>query len=253
MQGTAVHLDPNATLVRRTLAEAAPAFTRLASLRFPDPADYDARADVGGMGYLTSGWFDDPLDHTAEAKRTMGALAAATATREMMVKSVQAAQAEPSDGMGQRLTDYFAHAAAAVKVLDGAIGSQGVSLRPMLTVNTMGTAIPTYEVQRQNGVPSWVVTIIRAPDDPWWTPATCSGCVTNFGVYLLDQPYDAGLVRSPDTTMFGATLAARLATANQNGLRHELAVRPWIPDDVDVDAALDRPTGNVHAGAGESR
>src|SRR5262249_25031993 len=152
--------------------------------------------DVEGIGFSA---VDQGYRRAAEAKRTMGAIAAQAAIREMLTNTLRYVRQRDT----YVATTYFRNASQMARVLEAASGGTSVSLRPVI-VPGAGTQ---YEVATRNSKPLYTVSVSFSDDDPWWkTPADCGDfCNTNFFVFATTGALDANLMRddSGATSLYG--------------------------------------------------
>jgi hypothetical protein len=197
-------------LYDRPLEDTLPAYSRNAVQRFPSPWDIQPWADAPSQGFLGS----CPLDGTApscielalDSKRLMGAMAAMSASRLMLMSSLAVLKTQHSEwDEAKRLEDYFAHAEDILRVLDGSIGADGVSLRPSVQ-RTLGTGLQFVTSVTQDpatGDFQWRADVsFPAAGHPFWNRPTGA----SYEVCLLAHPAAGNLATSPDSSFFGTTI-----------------------------------------------
>ena len=195
-----LHVSPNAQFTSRSLAETGPLFAQLAPVRFPTTAEIQRDGlvvDAASLG-MSGNCLINPNcafpSNAAEAKRTMGALAANAATRDMLLDALNALSSTPSANLAQ----YLRFASQLVSKLTGAAGTDGIRIEPNVAVDT---ASPVYDQAPDR---TWFVSVTHAADDPWWT-----GSQT---LYALQGSNVANLAARPEASINGQTLSSLIGT-----------------------------------------
>jgi hypothetical protein len=158
----------------RPLHDIAPTYTRNAVHRFPAPWEFDGRAPAPQLGYLGSCSLlpaSPACPETAlEAKRLMGSTSALAAVRFMLMASLGHLRSGALQWEQARLRDYFVHAPEILRLIDGAIGPDSVSVRPALESITTpeGTSM---EVKASGTDRMWEVAVSfhRDQTTSFWT------------------------------------------------------------------------------------
>jgi hypothetical protein len=241
--GTRLAVQPSSSFVARTLSETEPTYTRLAPFRAPSPFEFTQGSDVGGFGFnggcrltpISTGftWSCSPgTGAAAEQKRTMGAMAAEAAVREMLISTVSFAKSQNSP----RVNDYLKNSASLLKAISANVGDATISIVPILetfgvTADPAASTTPWVgDAVRANGPMRVVMTF----DDASSTAAATKPCVQNPAsctVFAIQGPYAANIGAHPEvlvTVVNGGTtksysLAALVAGAGSRSAKARLA------------------------------
>jgi hypothetical protein len=210
------HLSPHASLNARSLADLVGEFTANAPLRLGSPSEMDDLADVGQFGFGSNACTADSCKFDTfamEVKRTMGAMSAQEATREMLFSTL----AEGSNpGL---LNNYLANVNAMIGVLTGAIGTS-VSIVPEVAenastvdgMNSMGILDQLLDPSG-SGQGLFDVTVTINQGDSFWANAL-SGTGT-YTLYGLTGPYASDLATHPEVASLGGSTFSDLTMAAQ--------------------------------------
>jgi hypothetical protein len=226
----------NAKLVDRDLAEMAQPYLALTRVLLPTAVFPEVKQSLQG--------FPAPDTSTGEDRRRLGAVSALQAVRSILTRARVSANKSkagipPTQGQEDRLDDILAFAPEAVAVIEGAIGSGGVSIVP--------------ELRPSNGtfprVPRYQVEITSSKEDPFWLPS-------GDRLYVVPVPndvYAAALASAPGksgapTRIMDRTLASVFRTRRNSILQMGYADQPaalvgyrWFPNEQGtIDASTQR-------------
>ena len=210
-----LHFDPSARLAGRPLASTAGAFTRLAPLRMPLPTDADPLVDVGALGFngrctIPShpvggpdvGICDANQGQAAEAKRTMGALSAESAVRELVAATLAY---RANIGMTAN-ADYFRRAPAVLDGLGANVGSTtvGVASRVQLTQMTNILNQPLGKTLTSVGGARVTATLDDSGSDASiWKP--CATTPSACKLHAVQGKYAGNLATHPEFSFASVT------------------------------------------------
>lgn len=245
------HLSPQAVLYPRPLTELATAYTANTPIRFAAAEEMTSFfLDDGALGF--NGFCNpaqpasttDPTSPASyscsqsalfprsdDAARTMGAISAQAATRDMLLSALDfigkhANDANPSNT--PVLSSYFAHANQIIGVINGAIGSSlTVSQDPVQTLvhplcgQQCGLTLSGHDASGtllwQTPPPEaahaiWDVTLTFDAGDPWWSSMWKAGAST-YALYALSDSYGADLALHPEAKIGTGTIANDVQSA----------------------------------------
>ncbi len=132
VNGNTIHVSPDTKFVPRQPQSVASVFGRYSNTRFAPAWQIDPTVPSQLQGFSTDsecvpifgGCILIPGGRAAEQQRTMGAIRALVATRELVASAVERLRNPPSTlAPDERLNDYFAHADAIMGVAGGAVGT----------------------------------------------------------------------------------------------------------------------------------
>jgi hypothetical protein len=200
--GAIVHISPNAQFVSRTLAQMGPVYAQAAPLRFPRTSEITADLDSGSLAMAgpcgTMVCVSPYANDAAEAKRTMGALAANAATRDMLLDAMNVTAS------GQNpLLKYFQFGPKIIETLTGAAGIDSVRIATAVRQSPPSSSVPVYNAAGG----TWDVSVTHAADDPWWTQGT------SYLLYALQGPNVSNLAAHQEVTWNGDSLTGRINDA----------------------------------------
>ena len=211
-----IHLSPTARLVPRPPADLSGTYSKNSHLRLATATDLDPLAPSHQQGFSTdyecvelfgicNPFLGRPGGLAAEAERTMGAIPAMAAVRDLVVIAVERlGSLGTADPQRARLDDYFQHSAAIDKIVSTSVGTS-VTLRPVTTFDaTSKTLVVSGDSQ---GSPRWSASVIVDSQDDFWSEP-----VNGELLVLLAAPNDgwaATFAQAQNAHVFGRNAAER--------------------------------------------
>lgn len=201
----AFHLSPGARFVERGPMQIQPLYGHYGYFNMPRTAF--AEDDPSSQGFDSwSGPSGSAAWGTDEAHRLAGSVPALVATREALLDAQDALTQNNPAGT------YFAQANDILKVINAAVGPEGVTIRPVLWDAGNGFGGAKVSLNNWHDSAHWQVIVTRPDDDSKWNN-------TSLPLYaVFDDPMAASLVAHPTATVLGRTAASVLQTGASGSL-----------------------------------
>jgi len=216
-----------------TLAQRTAPYQAFAPRRFPTAKDLDPGAFGADQGFVSTSSPDETIN---EAKRTLGAVPALAATREMLFSALAYLQNPPSPLSPAKLAlrqSYFAQSDAIIQLINAAIGPGSVTVRPMVepvtqviwTQDWNYVAVPRLVPKVTAGKDQWEVSVFFEPGGDFaGVKPTDEGTPTSEGnvriIAIPDNPWAGNLAKHPGTKILGKTIFDFTQVSSYNLTHH---------------------------------